>query len=180
LTLLLLLQLLAGLLSSMAGAVLQVPLTLKQQCSGHPRVRNLFSPLFSTARMLRAVTTVVQRNACALVQPALLQRSMSSALELLQQLQHCAALLPAADADGAESRSSSNELTALIGVQSQQAELVYLVCTMAAQQQLDSAAAAQLTHLFLDKATQKLLLQPLAAYTLLLHRHHGEQRQQQQ
>jgi hypothetical protein len=123
--------------------------------------------------------------------PALLQTVVCTLLPLVQQLQGCGSLLmrPAAAAAarsastasvqaGSSSSSCEHKLQRVLFCTQQAVSA--LLFTIAAHNQLDAGAAAEVLRLQTYPAVAEMQLQLLTAWTAQLHKQHTAQQQQQQ
>ncbi|KAF6251993.1 hypothetical protein COO60DRAFT_568147 [Scenedesmus sp. NREL 46B-D3] len=181
----------SGLLGSMHVSLVTLLQAVTQQCSSCAGSWTPFPVLFDIVTSLLRTVDVVFRCSCVLVPAALQSTALHAAARLLQQLQSCGPLLPAATAaagsscaasSSSSSSSSSNPSPhmAYIRLQCAAAGIIHRFHNLLDPGQLAADVAPQLQPLLLHSAVQEVLLQPLIAHVALLHQHQEAQQQQQQ
>jgi hypothetical protein len=181
----------AGLLSSMHASLVPVMQAITQQWSSAARAWTPCTLVFDTVRAILRVTDAAFCEALALVPAALQHTAVHGTRLMLGQLQDCGALLAAATtstgvagSSSSSSSSSSNNSAcphrAYVDLQCAATGFIFNLKRLFHTQQLSAEVALQLTQLLVDQASQELLLQPLVARVMLLHKHHEAQQQQQQ
>uniref|UniRef100_A0A383VLK6 Uncharacterized protein n=1 Tax=Tetradesmus obliquus TaxID=3088 RepID=A0A383VLK6_TETOB len=177
----------SGLLSSLHASMVPLVQAIRQQWGSTQERLTPFYLVFGTMRSVMFATEVCFCSARELVPAALQHAALQATLLMLQQLQGCGALSPAATTDtraassqGGSSSSISRLYSSVFDEQWFAIGLLYTLHTLRQQQQMSAETVSLVEQMLLNEAVQGLLWHPVVAFVSLLHQQHQAQQQQQQ